>query len=64
MENELPSVLETETGFTVEVAGVDWYRVCDPKRVYVEVNGLSRAHEAIKQREMELLLLRTAERCE
>ena len=61
MENELPPVFETETGFTVEVAGDDWYRVCDPERVCVEVNGLRRAYEAIKQREMELLLLRTAE---
>ena len=61
MENELPPVFETETGFTVEVAGDDWYQVCDPERVCVEVNGLRRAYKAIKQREMELLLLRTAQ---
>ena len=61
MENGLPPVFETETGFTVEIAGDDWYRVCDSERVCVEVNGLRRAYEAIKQRELELLLLQTAE---
>ena len=61
MENELPPFFETETGFTVEIAGDDWFRVCDPERVCVEVNGLRRAYQAIKERELELLLLRTGE---
>ena len=61
MEKDLPPVFETETGFTVEIAGDDWFRVCDPERVCVEVNGLRRAYQAIKERELELLLLRTGE---
>ena len=61
MEKGLPPVFETETGFTVEIAGDDWFRVCDPERVCVEVNGLRRAYQAIKERELELLLLRTAQ---
>ena len=61
MGKDLPPVFETETGFTVEISGDDWYRVCDPERVCVEVNGLRRAYEAIKERELELLLLRTGE---
>ena len=61
MENELRPVFETETGFTVEIACDDWFRVCDLERVCVEVNGLCRAYQAIKERELELLLLRTAQ---
>ena len=49
------------SGFTVEIAGEDWFRVRDPERVCVEVNGLRRAYQAIKERELELLLLRTGE---
>ena len=61
MEKGLPPVFETETGFTIEITGDDWFRVCDPERVCVEVNGLRRAYQAIKERELELLLLRTAQ---
>ena len=61
MEKDLPPVFETESGFTVEIGGDDWFRVCDPERVCVEVNGLRRAYQAIKERELELLLLRTGE---
>ena len=39
----------------------DWFRVRDPERVCVEVNGLRRAYQAIKERKLELLLLRTGE---
>jgi len=61
MGQDLPPVFETETGFTVEISGEDRYRVCNPERVCVEVNGLRPAYEAIKQRELVWLLLRTGE---